>query len=156
MLSNQTKDTQLYVIFFLWFILRATNQHLPVYRDRGIPFFQVIGMQNGHCKQFGANMPMILCISHFLLLFLLLLQLCNFPSDSKVAPPGSVQMDRLLTNLQAQVEQMIFSTCPNCQRLPAHLLLICSPDFSTCILISLVFIAGGQKRNNILVWCWVC
>lgn len=147
MLSNQTKDTQLYVIFFLWFILRATNQHLPVYRDRGIPFFWVIGMQNGHCEKFGANMPMILSISHFLLLFLLLLQLCNFPSDSKVAPPGSVQMDCLLTNLQAQVEQMILSTCPNCQCLPAHLLLIRSPDFSTYILTSIVFIVGGQERT---------
>lgn len=133
--------------FFLWFILCATNQHLPVYRDRGIPFFWVLGIQSGHCVQFGANTPMILCISHVLLLFLLLLQLCNFPSDSKVAPSGSVQADLLLTNLQAAAKQMIFSTCPNCQGLPAHLFLICSPDFSTCILTSIGFIVGGQEEQ---------
>lgn len=66
--------------------LCATNQHLPVYRDRGIPFFLVTGMQNGHWEKFGADVPTILCISHFLLLFLLLLQPCDFPSASTVAP----------------------------------------------------------------------
>lgn len=66
--------------------LCATNQHLPVYRDRGIPFFLVTGVQNGHCEKFGASVPRIPCISHFLLLFLLLLQPCGFPGVSKVAP----------------------------------------------------------------------
>lgn len=88
---------------------------------------------------------MILCISHLLLLFLLLLQLCDFPSGSKVAPPGSMQMDHLLMNLQAQVEHIMSSTSPNCQHLPANLLLICSPDFNTCILTNLVFVVGGQE-----------
>lgn len=127
-LSKQTKDTQLYVVFFLWFILRATNQHLPVYRDRGIPFSWVPGMQRGHCEQLGAHVPTILCISHFLLLFLLLLQLGDFPSDSKVAPLTPCK--QVACSLQAQVEHMILSTCPNCQHLPTQLLLTRRPDFS--------------------------
>lgn len=102
-------------------------------------------MQNGYCQQFWASMPTILCISHFILLFLLLLQICNFPNDSKVAPPGMGQINFLLTNLKAQVKHILFFTCPNCQHLLAHLLLICSSDFRTCILTSTVFIVTGQE-----------